>query len=153
MRALLRAAGHESVLRAIGRHCAQTRGRNDWPLDELHDQVRAAVREFGEKEVAPEAERIHRTDELVPESFIRGMAELGYFGLAIPEQYGGSEMGNLAMILTTEELSRASLAAAGSLITRPEILDQGARCRAAPTSRRRTGCRRSPRARSWWGSR
>jgi (2S)-methylsuccinyl-CoA dehydrogenase len=121
-RALLRAAGHESVLRAIGRHCAATRGRSDWPLDELHDQVRQAVREFGEKEVAPEAERIHRTDALVPESFIRGMAELGYFGLAIPEQYGGSEMGNLAMILTTEELSRASLAAAGSLITRPEIL-------------------------------
>ena len=80
------------------------------------------MREFGEKEVAPAAERIHRHDELVPESFIRGMAELGYFGLAIPEQYGGSEMGNLAMILTTEELSRASLAAAGSLITRPEIL-------------------------------
>ena len=122
LRALLRAAGHESVLRAIGRHCAQTRGHNDWPLDELHDQVRSAVREFGEKEVAPEAERIHRTDALVPESFIRAMAELGYFGLAIPEQYGGSEMGNLAMILTTEELSRASLAAAGSLITRPEIL-------------------------------
>ncbi len=121
-RALLRAAGHESVFRAIGRHCAETRGHNDWPLDELHDQVRSAVREFGEKEVAPAAERIHRHDELVPESFIRGMAELGYFGLAIPEQYGGSEMGNLAMILTTEELSRASLAAAGSLITRPEIL-------------------------------
>jgi (2S)-methylsuccinyl-CoA dehydrogenase len=121
-RAVLRRAGHESVLRAIGRHCADTRGHNDWPLDELHEQVRAAVREFGEKEVAPAAERIHRHDELVPESFIRGMAELGYFGLAIPEQYGGSEMGNLAMILTTEELSRASLAAAGSLITRPEIL-------------------------------
>jgi (2S)-methylsuccinyl-CoA dehydrogenase len=80
------------------------------------------VREFAEKEVAPEAERIHRNDDLVPESFIQGMAELGYFGLAIPEEYGGSEMGNLAMILTTEELSRASLAAAGSLITRPEIL-------------------------------
>ena len=50
------------------------------------------------------------------------MAKLGYFGLSIPEKYGGHELGNLAMILTTEELSRASLAAAGSLITRPEIL-------------------------------
>jgi (2S)-methylsuccinyl-CoA dehydrogenase len=40
----------------------------------------------------------------------------------VPEAYGGAEFGNLAMILTTEELSRASLAAAGSLITRPEIL-------------------------------
>ena len=121
-RSVLRSAGHESVFRLIGRHCAETRGRNDWPLDDLHEQVREAVRAFAEKEIAPEAERIHRNDDLVPESFIRGMAELGYFGLAVPERYGGSEMGNLAMVLTTEELSRASLAAAGSLITRPEIL-------------------------------
>jgi (2S)-methylsuccinyl-CoA dehydrogenase len=117
-----RVAAHESVLREIGRHTCETRGREPWPLDELSEQVRDAVREFAEQEVAPKAEHIHRTDALVPESFISGMAELGYFGLAIPEQYGGSEMGNLAMILTTEELSRASLAAAGSLITRPEIL-------------------------------
>jgi (2S)-methylsuccinyl-CoA dehydrogenase len=122
LRARLRAACNESVLREVGRHTIAARGREPWPLDELSEQVRDAVREFAEREVAPEAERIHRGDELVPESFIRGMAELGYFGLAIPESYGGSELGNLAMILTTEELSRASLAAAGSLITRPEIL-------------------------------
>ena len=121
-RALLRAAGSEEVFRSIGRHVAKTRGRMEWPLDELSEQVREAVREFADNEVAPEAERIHRHDELVPERFISSMSELGYFGLAIPEAYGGSEMGNLAMILTTEELSRASLAAAGSLITRPEIL-------------------------------
>src|SRR5262249_42607656 len=46
----------------------------------------------------------------------------GFFGLAFREQYGGQGMSNVAMILTTEELSAASLAAAGSLITRPEIL-------------------------------
>jgi (2S)-methylsuccinyl-CoA dehydrogenase len=120
--AVERRVGHESVLRAIGRHTAETRGRSPWPLDDISEQVRDAVREFAEQEVAPEAERIHRNDDLVPEKFITSMAELGYFGLAVPEEYGGSEMGNLAMILTTEELSRASLAAAGSLITRPEIL-------------------------------
>ena len=86
------------------------------------EQVRASVREFAEQEVAPHAERIHRHDELVPESFIAKMAELGYFGLSVPEALRRPELGNLAMILTTEELSRASLAAAGSLITRPEIL-------------------------------
>jgi (2S)-methylsuccinyl-CoA dehydrogenase len=122
VRARLRSASHESVLRAVGRRVIADRGRAPWPLDELSQQVRDAVREFAEREVAPQAERIHRGDELVPESFIRSMAELGYFGLAVPEQYGGSELGNLAMVLTTEELSRASLAAAGSLITRPEIL-------------------------------
>jgi (2S)-methylsuccinyl-CoA dehydrogenase len=122
LRTTLRAAAHESVLREIGRHTAETRGREPWPLDELSEQVRGAVREFAEQEVAPEAERIHREDDLVPEKFISAMADLGYFGLSVPEEYGGSEMGNLAMILTTEELSRASLAAAGSLNTRPEIL-------------------------------
>ncbi len=122
VRACLRRTAHASVFEAIGAHVAHTLGRDATPLDEISEQVREAVREFAEREVAPHAERIHRQDELVPEAFIEKMAELGYFGLAIPEEYGGSEMGNLAMILTTEELSRASLAAAGSLITRPEIL-------------------------------
>jgi len=122
VRQLLRRTGHESVIRALGRHVAESRGRNETPLDETLEQVRDSVREFADAEVAPHAERIHRGDELVPEEFIQKMAELGYFGLSVPEEYGGFEMGNLAMILTTEELSRASLAAAGSLITRPEIL-------------------------------
>ena len=109
-------------VRAIGRAVAQQRGRNDCPLDETLVLARDAARSFAESEVAPHAERIHRNDELVPEAFLEKMAELGYFGLSVPEQYGGVEMGNLAMCITTEELSRASLAAAGSLITRPEIL-------------------------------
>ncbi len=122
VRKRLRAVGNETVFRAIGRAVAERRGRNETPLDETLEQVRASVREFAEKEIAPHAERIHRHDETIPEDFIAKMSELGYFGLSVPEEYGGTEMGNLAMILTTEELSRASLAAAGSLITRPEIL-------------------------------
>ena len=121
-RAALRRAGHESVFRAIGRDVAGVRGRNETPLDETFEQVRDAVREFADAEVAPFAEQLHRNDDLVPEELIGKMAELGYFGLSVPEEYGGADMGNLAMILTTEELSRASLAGAGSLITRPEIL-------------------------------
>jgi len=121
-RARVRRAAHESIYRAIGRRAIEQKGQNQLPLDETHEQVRESVREFADAEVYPEAERIHRNDDLVPEAFIQKMAELGYFGMAIPEEYGGFEMGNLAMILTTEELSRASLAAAGSLITRPEIL-------------------------------
>jgi (2S)-methylsuccinyl-CoA dehydrogenase len=122
VRSLLRTAAHESVLRVIGRHVAESKGRNEWPLDDTHEQVRDTVREFANKEVAPHAERIHRHDELIPEEFITKMSDLGFFGLSVPEEYGGTEYGNLAMILTTEELSRASLAGAGSLITRPEIL-------------------------------
>ena len=121
-RTMARRATSQTLMRAIGAHVCETRGSNDLPMDELHEQVRAQVREFALNEVIPRAEHIHRTDDLVPEELLEGMAELGFFGLAIPEQYGGVEMGNLAMILTTEELSRASLAGAGSLITRPEIL-------------------------------
>lgn len=111
-----------AAVEAIGEATIAAEGRMAWPLDEMMSEVRTAVRQFAEREVAPHAERIHHHDELVPERFIEEMAKLGYFGLSIPEKYGGHELGNLAMILTTEELSRASLAAAGSLITRPEIL-------------------------------
>jgi (2S)-methylsuccinyl-CoA dehydrogenase len=111
-----------AAVERVGASAIIARGRIDWPLDETLGEVRANVRAFAEREVAPHAERIHRHDELVSERIIGEMAKLGYFGLSIPEQYGGHALGNLAMILTTEELSRASLAAAGSLITRPEIL-------------------------------
>ncbi|MCS5637152.1 MAG: acyl-CoA dehydrogenase family protein [Myxococcota bacterium] len=124
IRTLLRRANSESLSREVGVHVVSTRGQNDYPLDEMHEQVREQVREFAANEIMPHAEHIHRGDELVPEEFISQMAELGFFGLSVPEEYGGVEMGNLAMILTTEELSRASLAGAGSLITRPEILSK-----------------------------
>ncbi|TMQ03319.1 MAG: acyl-CoA dehydrogenase, partial [Deltaproteobacteria bacterium] len=111
-----------AAVERVGEAVIAARGRLRWPLGDTLDEVRASVRAFAEREVAPHAERIHRDDELVPERLIAEMAKAGYFGLSVPERYGGHELGNLAMILTTEELSRASLAAAGSLITRPEIL-------------------------------
>ena len=120
---MLRALDEERV-RAIGRQVASARGENDCPLEELFELTRDAVRDFAAAEVAPRAEHIHRNDTDLPEELIEKMSELGYFGLAVPEEFGGSEMGNMAMIITTEELSRASLAAAGSLITRPEILSK-----------------------------
>jgi (2S)-methylsuccinyl-CoA dehydrogenase len=122
VRAAIAQATAPDPVSAVGADAISSGGRLAWPLDEILDEVRANVRAFAEREVAPNAERIHHHDELVPERFISEMAKLGYFGLSIPEKYGGNELGNLAMILTTEELSKASLAAAGSLITRPEIL-------------------------------
>ncbi len=118
-----RAAVADGVFCAIGRHAIETRGVNHTPIDdEMAVMTRDSVRQFAESEVAPIAEHIHRNDDLVSDEMITKMSELGFFGMAVPEQYGGGGMGNLAMIVTTEELSRCSLAAAGSLITRPEIL-------------------------------
>ncbi len=113
----------ENRVRAIGRAVAGQRGaHNAWLPEDDVVMIRDAVRGFAQKEVAPLAEHIHRHDDLVPDSLIRAMADMGYFGMSAPEEYGGLGMGNLAMVVTTEELSRVSLAAAGSLITRPEIL-------------------------------
>jgi (2S)-methylsuccinyl-CoA dehydrogenase len=121
--AAMRAAQHESRLRAIGLEVLRTRGANNGYVDgDVAEMARESARQFARKEVAPIAERIHRHDELVPESILRAMSELGYFGMSVPEEYGGQGMGNLVMIVITEELSTASLASAGSLITRPEIL-------------------------------
>ncbi len=90
------------------------------------EMVADTFKKFGEDKIAPQAEHIHRGDHDIPMDIIEGVAELGCFGLSIPEAYGGFAQGTeddyMAMIIATEELSRASLGAGGSLITRPEIL-------------------------------
>ena len=95
---------------------------NCWLGDELAALTRQAVRDFTRQEVEPLAERMHRHDELAPDDLIAKMGQLGFFAMSIPETYGGTGMGYVVMIITTEELSRGSLGAAGSLITRPEIV-------------------------------
>lgn len=123
IRKLCRDAMHESRYREIGKKVAEQGGENNiWLGDEILTATRDSVRSFARNEVAPGAEKLHRNDELVSDALIAKMSEQGYFGLSIPEEWGGSEFGNLAMIITTEELSAGSLAGAGSLITRPEIL-------------------------------
>jgi (2S)-methylsuccinyl-CoA dehydrogenase len=95
-------------------------------LDEDFELVRDTFRRFAEEKVLPHAERVHRTNADVPEEIITGLAEIGGFGLSVPEEYGGFAAGGardyLGMVVATEELSRASLGIGGSLITRPEIL-------------------------------
>lgn len=94
-------------------------------LSEEKQLVRETFFRFANDVVMPLAEQIHRFDEDIPESIVRGAAELGCFGTCIPERFGGLQpddrADSLGMIVVTEELSRASLGAAGSLITRPEI--------------------------------
>jgi len=90
------------------------------------EMVAGTFRQFADERIAPHAEAIHRHDLDIPQEIIDGVAELGCFGLSIPEQFGGSASGSvddyMAMVIATEELSTASLGAGGSLITRPEIL-------------------------------
>lgn len=126
-RALRQAAGGSDALQAAGRGVIDAQGVvGEVALDEQHALAQDAFRRFAQEVVAPQAEAIHRHDLTVPESLLQPMREMGVFGLAIPEAHGGSAPNDhedtLLMVVVTEALSEGSLAAAGSLITRPEIL-------------------------------
>src|SRR5690606_25533001 len=126
-RALRQAAASAEALQAAGRDVVEAQGLvGEIALDEQHALAQDAFRRFAAEVVAPQAEAIHRHDLTVPESLLQPMREMGVFGLAIPERFGGSapdtHEDTLLMVVVTEALSEGSLAAAGSLITRPEIL-------------------------------
>ena len=95
-------------------------------LDDDFEMVQDTFRRFAEEKIKPVAEHVHRTNADIPEDVIAGLAEIGGFGLSVPEEFGGFAAGGeadyLGMVVATEELSRGSLGIGGSLITRPEIL-------------------------------
>jgi (2S)-methylsuccinyl-CoA dehydrogenase len=82
-----------------------------------HEAIRKAVRDFAEKQVAPIADRYDRVNGEIPAEVLKGMAELGYFGLTIPEGHGGLGLDYASMAIVAEELSRAWLSV-GSVMTR-----------------------------------
>ncbi len=95
-------------------------------LDADFELAADTFRRFADERIKPVAEHVHRTNADVPEEVISGLAEMGVFGLSVPEEYGGFATGGesdyIGMVVATEELSRGSLGIGGSLITRPEIL-------------------------------
>ena len=88
--------------------------------DETLVLMRHQFRRFTDERIAPHAHGWHRADALIPLEVIAEMAELGVFGLTVPEDRGGLGLGKVAMCVVTEELSRGSLGV-GSLATRSEI--------------------------------
>ncbi len=98
----------------------------DRHLDSDFELVRETFHRFADEQIRPRAEHIHRANTDIPEEIISGMADMGGFGMSVPEEYGGFATGGeadyMGMVVATEELAWASLGAGGSLITRPEIL-------------------------------
>ncbi|MEM8759353.1 MAG: acyl-CoA dehydrogenase family protein, partial [Pseudomonadota bacterium] len=89
-------------------------------LDEEYEIIREQFRRFSDDKVGPHAHEWHLQDQLVPMEILEEMAELGVFGLTIPEEHGGFGMGKTAMCVVSEELSRGYIGV-GSLGTRSEI--------------------------------
>ncbi|CAA2156883.1 acyl-CoA dehydrogenase family protein [Methylobacterium brachiatum] len=89
-------------------------------LDEDMEAIRSEMRRFGKAEVVEQAHEWHLKNEYIPMEVVTKMAELGVFGLTIPEEYGGMGLPKTAMCVVSEELSRAYIGV-GSLGTRSEI--------------------------------
>lgn len=82
-----------------------------------YEEIRRSVREFVAREVTPICDELDNREEEIPMEVIGKMAELGYFGLIFPPEYGGMGLDTTAMAIVTEELSRGWLSV-GSVMTR-----------------------------------
>ena len=89
-------------------------------LDEELEMIRDQFRRFSDERVAPNAHNWHLQDELIPMEIIEELAEMGVFGLTIPEEFGGFGLSKASMVVVSEELSRGYIGV-GSLGTRSEI--------------------------------
>ncbi len=95
-------------------------GVGDPGLDETLEAIRSEMRRFCAAEVTPHAHEWHLKNDYIPMAVVEKMAELGVFGLTIPEEFGGMGLTKVSMCVVSEELSRAYIGV-GSLGTRSEI--------------------------------
>ncbi len=89
-------------------------------LDEELEMIRDQFRRYADEKVIPVAHDWHLKDELIPMEVIGELAEMGVFGLTIPEEFGGFGLSKASMVVVSEELSRGYIGV-GSLGTRSEI--------------------------------
>ena len=89
-------------------------------LDEELEMIRDQFRRYALEKVEPFAHEWHLKDALIPMEIIEELAEMGVFGLTIPEEFGGFGLSKASMCVVSEELSRGYIGV-GSLGTRSEI--------------------------------
>jgi (2S)-methylsuccinyl-CoA dehydrogenase len=100
-------------------------------LDDELEMIRDQFRRFADEQVAPHAHGWHLRDELIPMDIIEQLAEMGVFGLTIPEEFGGLGLSKASMVVVSEELSRGYIGV-GSLATRSEIAAELILCGGTP---------------------
>ena len=90
---------------------AQTAG-----LTDIQREILATVRDFVDREILPTATELEHTDTY-PEAIVKGMAEMGLFGLTIPEEYGGLGESLLTYALVVEQIARGWMSVSGVINT------------------------------------
>jgi (2S)-methylsuccinyl-CoA dehydrogenase len=100
-------------------------------LDEELEMIRDQFRRYADEKVIPFAHDWHLKDELIPMEVIGELAEMGVFGLTIPEEFGGFGLSKASMVVVSEELSRGYIGV-GSLGTRSEIAAELILCGGTP---------------------
>jgi alkylation response protein AidB-like acyl-CoA dehydrogenase len=101
----------------------------DFKLTEEQIAIRDMAKQFADEQIKPREKELDETGEF-PRDIINKMAELGFLGMIIPEQYGGSGMDMVTVCIAAEEITKASAAVSltmglhNSLATLP-ILDYG----------------------------
>ena len=92
-------------------------------LNEDQRMIRQEFHKFSKDKIEPFAHDWHMKDELIPLKVIEELANLGVFGLTIPEEFGGTGLDKITMCVVSEELSRGYIGV-GSLATRTDIASE-----------------------------
>ena len=144
-----------AFLESLADQCVK-HGTGPTHLSDDFELVAETFRRFADDKIRPAAEHVHRTNADVPEDIISGLAELGGFGLSVPEEYGGFATGGESDYMGMVVVDRGALARFARhrrLARSPGPRSSRARSSpAAPKSRSRRGCRASRAARSWSAS-
>ena len=96
-------------------------------FNEDHESIREMARDFANKTLAPIADQVDKTDHF-PEEVAQQMADLGFFGLKIPEEFGGLGLDMRSYVSVMEEIAKKCatatlyISSANSLSTAPIVL-------------------------------
>jgi len=106
--------GTPEKVKKILRRNSPTGDRMDFSFTQEQEMLRKTAREFAEKWIAPKADEMDKTGKL-PMDLVKKMAELGFMGVLIPPEYGGTGAGHIARVIILEEIGRVYAAMANTL--------------------------------------
>jgi alkylation response protein AidB-like acyl-CoA dehydrogenase len=115
----------------------------DLSLSEEHEALRRLAAEFTDREIAPHATAWDRAEQ-VDQKIVPKLGDLGFLGLTIPEEYGGSGGDHFGYVLVLEELGRGDSAVRGIVSVSLGLVGKSITSGAA-RSRSGTGCPSSAR--------